>query len=150
MSALITVAEADEVLIGEVYPEWAAIEDEVKLFYINRASAYVQLSWDAPTSDTDFDWTDDTTWDDEAQLKDCIAQYSDAISKGMIYAQNSDGSISQSPIKKKTLKAASLETTTEYAQPDRAAAKASIAPINDQMMVLGFTVIASRSSLTRV
>ena len=150
MAALITLAEADANLIEEVYPEWAALEDEMKSFYINRASNYVQLSWLAPSTDTDFDWTDDTTWDDEADLKDCVSQYSDAISKGMIYAQGTEGSISSSPIKKKTLKAASLETTTEYAQPDAYAAKETAKPIDDQMLVIGFTKIISRNTLTRV
>ena len=150
MGALITIAEANSFLNDEVYPEWDALEDPFKQNYINQASAHVQLSWKGPVADYDFDWTDVTTWDNEAETKDLIAQYADAVSQGMVYSQVTEGAASKAPIKKKTLKAASLETTTEYAQPDVAAMGRSTSLIDDQMLVLGFVQVSTGNSLTRV
>ena len=150
MAALITITEANAVLNDEVYPEWDLLEDPDKQLYINRASAYVQLSWSPPSSDTDFVWTDDTTWDTEAELKDLIAQYADAIRGGLIYSQGAAGSISLSPIKSKKIVAGPVETTTLYAQPDIPVSKESTRPIDDQMLVIGFAKINPRNTLTRV
>ena len=150
MAALITISEANAALNDELFPEWDSLEDEQKALYISQASAYVQLSWEGPEADYDFSWSDDTTWDDEAEIKSLVAQYSDAVRGGIIYSSGSPGDLSLSPIKSKRIKAGPVETTTEYAQPETAAAKKSVRPLDDQMLILGFTPINSLTTLLRV
>jgi len=143
---LITITEADGFLNDVVYPEWDALEDEFKQNYLDKASAYVRNTWDFP-DDTGFSWDDDQTW--IAGTKDLIAQYADAVRAGLLYGDGTPGKDSTAPIKRIKEKLGSLETETEYAQPDVASKKLSVKPIDDQMIALGFRQIGVTGSLTR-
>lgn len=148
--ALITIDEANASLNDVVYPEWDLLDDEFRQVYIDRASAWVRLNWTPPSADTDFDYDDDTTWDDVAEIKNLIAQYSDMVGKGELYQQGRAGEVSEAPIKRKTQKVGSLELTTEYAQSDEGGSAYLLAQIDDQMKALGFTFKNERGTLVRV
>lgn len=148
--SVITIAEANSALNAEVYTEWDALDDPFKQLYLDRASAFVRLNWVPPAADLDFDWDDQTTWDDEVALEALIAQYADATREGIIYALGASGAASTAPIKRTTEKVGGLEITTEYAQADEVGADKTTGPIDDQMEVLGFTKKSKRGSLQRV
>lgn len=146
MASLITITEADGFLNDVVYPEWGLLDNEFKQSHLDRASAYVRNTWDFP-DDTGFSWDDDQTW--IAGTKELIAQYADAVRAGLIYGDGTPGKESTSPIKKIKEKLGSLETETEYAQPDIAAKKLGAKPIDDQMYALGFRMVNASGALTR-
>lgn len=145
---LITITEANAALPAEVFTEWDDIPDDpIKQYHIDRASAWVRNNWDYP-SDSAFDWDDDTTW--VAGTKDLIAEYADAVRGGLIYATGAAGSASTAPVKRTKQKVGSLETETEYAQPDTGQGRETPAAVDDQMIALGYERIGGPGTLRRV
>jgi hypothetical protein len=150
--SLITITEANAQLNDVVFPEWDALDDEFKQYYIDQASGWVRINWatndsfleDNPT----FDWDDTATW--PAELLSLVSQYSDSARAGILYSLGSTGTDSTAPVKRKTVKAGSLEQTLEYAQPDTSTGKLSNQKLNDQMKALGLTFKAASGSLLRV
>lgn len=151
MISLITIDEASAALDDEIYSEWDALEDPQKAIYINQASAWVRLNW--TKSSSQFSWDDDTTWDDDSDtitfIKGLIAQYSDLVREGILYETGSKGVDSTAPLKRKTVKAGSVEQTLEYAQSETAASEKTSKAVDDQMLAIGFTVKYASNRLVR-
>ena len=146
----ITITEANAALDGEIYTDWENLDDPFKQLYLDRASDYVYTKFIVPEQDTEFDWTDQTTWENEARLESAIAQYADAERAGRLYPQPvTADKPSAAPVTRKTVKAGSLETTTEYAQSDVSGLQNTLKHIDDLMAVLGFTKRGG-GTLTRV
>jgi hypothetical protein len=152
MVALITITEANAQLNDVVFPEWDALDDEFKQYYIDQASGWVRLNWSTSDSFVEdnptFDWDNTLTW--PADLLSLVAQYSDSARAGVLYNLGGTGTDSTSPIKRKTVKAGSLEQTLEYAQPETGAGRLTNARLNDQMKALGLIFGAESTSLLRV
>ncbi len=145
--SLITIAAALTELNDTVYPEWEALDDEFMQYYLDRASAWIQVSWQYPSSDS-FDWDDDTTW--PTGTASLIAQYADAIRLGLIYKTGSTGGDSTAPVKKTTIKVGPLEKTVEHAQQDVPSRRKNVVDIDDQMKALGYTRLNVKGALVRV
>ena len=141
---LITVAEANEDLDEEIFPEWDALEDNFRQRHINRSGSYIRLTW--TSAETDFSWDDDTTW--AADTKDVLAEYADADRGGLIYDEAVVGEESDSPIKRKKQKVGTLETEIEYdtGQSDEGS---NLASLDDAMYALGYTKVGDTRSLIR-
>ena len=97
---IITPVEADVFLAQ--YLSWTALTNDQKLYYIGRASVYVQLAWTC----ADVDWADDTTITDN--MREAIAYYAFADSAGNLYgdvavADEFKGSIKHEKYKLDTL-----------------------------------------------
>jgi len=142
---LLTITEANNELDDEVFPEWDALEDNFKERYLDRSGAYVRTNW--TYDDTAFDWDDNTTWVSGAIA--VIAQYADADRAGTIYGDSAAGEDSTSPVKRKTEKVGSLESTIEYAQPDIRKKVPGLNPLDVQMLALGFERVVSKGALIR-
>ncbi len=147
---LITIDESLTALNDEVYPEWEGLDEPFQQLHIDKASAYIRNQWTPPEVDTDFDWDDDTTWDDEIPIKALIAQYADADRAGNLYSDGSTGVASTAPIKRSTEKVGSLEITTEYAQSSSSGSEYSLRHVDDQMVILGFAKQVAGNTLVRV
>lgn len=147
---VITIAVANSNLDLDVYPEWDLLDDSFKQHYIDRASVYVQLKWEPPATDTDFDWNTPATWDNQAELEALVAKYSDAVRAGIIYPSEAQLAAPKAPIKKTTEKVGSLEVTTEYAQSTAAQQNATTGALDDEMTLLGFTRKVRSNTLVRV
>jgi hypothetical protein len=138
---IITVAEADSNLDQEVFSAWFDFDEPFKQNYIDQASAYVQLNFCSPGLTqpfdwTNFDWEDNTTW--PAGTIGLVAQFALAVGQQTLYPNTTAGTDSTSPIKRKTVKAGSLEQTLEYAQPNVISSSNVNKQIADQMFALGF------------
>jgi hypothetical protein len=152
---IITVQEADDNLDQEVFSAWFDFDAPFKQNYIDQASAFVQLRFCPNTTTqpfdwTNFDWTDNTTW--PTGTIGLIAQYALAVGNQTLYPNSAAGSDSPAPVKRKTVKAGSLEQTLEYAQPDLVVSKNVNKQISDQMLALGFLRCpgTANGGLTRV
>jgi len=110
---LITPAEADATLIIGVFPEWNAITNDQKEYYIQQASDYMRKNWSC-TAD-DFFGNPPIVSDDS---KRACAYYAESARAGNLYSSPSDSSSTSGAgaLTRLTLKAGSLEKTEEFSE----------------------------------
>lgn len=141
--SLVTLAEADDFLPCELFPEWGTLTPKQKVEHLENASAYVQVTWNC----TDVIWSDVTTLTESH--KKMVSKYADMDGQGKLYPSSASGADSNAPTKKKTLKLSGLEKTIEYAQMDDSGTFNNLINLENQMIIIGCSLAVESGGLVR-
>ena len=105
-TAVITPAEADVYLAQ--YPNWLNLTNDQKLYFISRASAYVQMEW----SCTNVDWDDDSTI--SPTIKEAVAYYAYADSANNLYGDVTEATEIKGPLRVEEYKLDTLAIKNQW------------------------------------